>query len=193
VRWLGFDWGTHRYHASDYYDQLYAFAEWFIEHDLAYVDSSTAAEMRALRGTLTEAGTPSRYRSRSVAENLDLFRRMKAGEFPDGAHVLRLKIDLASPNINMRDPAIYRIRHASHHRTGDKWCIYPLYDYTHCISDALEGITIRSARSSSRITARSTIGCWRAWPRAASCRSRCRSNTSSPASTSRTWCCRSAS
>ncbi len=97
--------------------------------------------MRALRGTLTEAGKPSVYRSRSVAENLDLFRRMKAGEFPDGAHVLRLKIDLASPNINMRDPAIYRIRHASHHRTGDKWCIYPLYDYTHCISDALEGIT----------------------------------------------------
>jgi len=141
VRWLGFDWGTHRYHASDYYDQLYEFAEWFIEHDLAYVESSTADEMRALRGTLTEAGTPSRYRSRGVAENLDLFRRMKAGEFPDGAHVLRLKIDLASPNINMRDPAIYRIRHASHHRTGDKWCIYPLYDYTHCISDALEGIT----------------------------------------------------
>ena len=141
VRWLGFDWGPHRYHASDYYDRLYAFAEWFIEHDLAYVESSTPAEMRALRGTLTEAGTPSAYRSRSVAENLDLFRRMKAGEFPDGAHVLRLKIDMASPNINMRDPAIYRIRHASHHRTGDKWCIYPLYDYTHCISDALEGIT----------------------------------------------------
>jgi len=141
VRWLGFDWGIHRYHASDYYDQLYAFAEWFIEHDLAYVESSTPAEMRALRGTLTEAGKPSAYRSRSVAENLDLFRRMKAGEFPDGAHVLRLKIDLASPNINMRDPAIYRIRHASHHRTGDKWCIYPLYDYTHCISDALERIT----------------------------------------------------
>ena len=141
VRWLGFDWGVHRYHASDYYDQLYAFAEWFVEHDLAYVDSSTAAEMRALRGTLTEAGRPSVYRSRGVAENLDLFRRMKAGEFPDGAHVLRLKIDLASPNINMRDPAIYRIRHAVHHRTGDKWCIYPLYDYTHCISDALERIT----------------------------------------------------
>ncbi len=141
VRWLGFDWGPHRYHASDYYDQLYIFAEWFIEHDLAYVESSTPAEMRALRGTLTEAGRPSAYRSRSVAENLDLFRRMRAGEFPDGAHVLRLKIDLGSPNINMRDPAIYRIRHASHHRTGDKWCIYPLYDYTHCISDALEGIT----------------------------------------------------
>ncbi len=141
VRWLGYDWGPHRYHASDYYDQLYAFAEWFIQHGLAYVESSTPAAMRALRGTLTEAGKPSPYRERGVAENLDLFRRMKAGEFPDGAHVLRLKIDMASPNINMRDPAIYRIRHASHHRTGDKWCIYPLYDYTHCISDALERIT----------------------------------------------------
>ena len=141
VRWLGFDWGSHRYHASDYYDQLYAFAEWFIEHELAYVESSTPAEMRALRGTLTEAGKPSPYRTRGVAENLDLFRRMKAGEFPDGAHVLRLRIDMSSPNINMRDPAIYRIRHAAHHRTGNKWCIYPLYDYTHCISDALEGIT----------------------------------------------------
>jgi len=141
VRWLGFDWGEHRYHASDYYDRLYAFAEWFIEHGLAYVDSSTPAELRALRGTLTEAGRPSAYRSRSVGENLDLFRRMKAGEFPDGTHVLRLKIDMASANINMRDPAIYRIRHAPHHRTGDRWCIYPLYDYTHCISDALEGIT----------------------------------------------------
>ena len=141
VRWLGFDWGEHRYHASDYYDRLYAFAEWFIEHGLAYVESSTPAEMRELRGTLTEAGRASPYRERSVAENLDLFRRMKAGEFPDGAHVLRLKIDMASPNINMRDPAIYRIRHAAHHRTGDKWCIYPLYDYTHCISDALERIT----------------------------------------------------
>jgi glutaminyl-tRNA synthetase len=141
VRWLGFDWGEHRYHASDYYDRLYAFAEWFIEHGLAYVESSTPAAMRELRGTLTEAGRASPYRERGVAENLDLFRRMKAGEFPDGAHVLRLKIDMASPNINMRDPAIYRIRHATHHRTGDKWCIYPLYDYTHCISDALERIT----------------------------------------------------
>ena len=141
VRWLGFDWGEHRYHASDYYDKLYAFAEWFVEHGLAYVDSSTPDQMRALRGTLTEAGKASPFRARSVAENRDLFRRMKAGEFPDGAHVLRLKIDMASPNINMRDPAIYRIRHASHHRTGDKWCIYPLYDYTHSISDALEGIT----------------------------------------------------
>jgi len=141
VRWLGFDWGDRRYHASDYYDRLYDFAEWFIENDLAYVDSSTPEEMRALRGTLTEAGQESPYRKGTVAENLELFRRMRAGDFPDGAHVLRLKIDMASPNINMRDPAIYRIRHATHHRTGDKWCIYPLYDYTHCISDALEGIT----------------------------------------------------
>jgi glutaminyl-tRNA synthetase len=141
VRWLGFDWGDHRYHASDYYDDLYRFAEWFVEQGLAYVDSQTAEEMRATRGTLTEPGIGSPYRNRSIAENRDLLRRMKAGEFPDGAHVLRLKIDMGSPNINMRDPAIYRIRHASHHRTGDKWCIYPLYDYTHCISDALERIT----------------------------------------------------
>ncbi|MDH4181355.1 MAG: glutamine--tRNA ligase/YqeY domain fusion protein, partial [Betaproteobacteria bacterium] len=141
VRWLGFDWGEHRYHASDYYDRLYEFAEWFIAQGLAYVDSQSAAELRATRGTLTEPGRPSPYRERTPAESLDLFRRMRAGEFPDGAHVLRLKIDMASPNVNMRDPAIYRIRHAAHHRTGDKWCVYPLYDYTHCISDALERIT----------------------------------------------------
>ena len=141
VRWLGFDWGTHRYHASDYYGDLYRFAEWFIRQGLAYVDSQSAAELKATRGTLTQPGAPSPWRDRGVAENLDLFRRMKAGEFPDGAHVLRLKIDMASPNVNMRDPAIYRIRHASHHRTGDTWCVYPLYDYTHCISDALERIT----------------------------------------------------
>jgi glutaminyl-tRNA synthetase len=141
VRWLGYDWGPHLYHASDYFDRLYAFARHFIKAGLAYVDSSTPEEMRRLRGTLTEPGTPSPYRDRSVEENLDLFRRMKEGEFPDGAHVLRLKIDLASPNINMRDPAIYRIRHTPHHRTGDKWCVYPLYDYTHCISDALERIS----------------------------------------------------
>ncbi|HUH94796.1 MAG TPA: glutamine--tRNA ligase/YqeY domain fusion protein [Casimicrobiaceae bacterium] len=141
VRWLGYDWGAHLYHASDYFDRLYEFARHFIKAGLAYVDSSTPEEMRRLRGTLTEPGTPSRYRDRSVEENLDLFRRMKDGEFPDGAHVLRLKIDLASPNINLRDPAIYRIRHTRHHRTGEKWCVYPLYDYTHCISDALERIT----------------------------------------------------
>ena len=141
VRWLGYDWGAHLYHASDYFDRLYEFARHFIEAGLAYVDSSTPEEMRRLRGTLTEPGTPSPYRDRSVEENLQLFGRMKEGEFPDGAHVLRLKIDLASPNINLRDPAIYRIRHTPHHRTGDRWCVYPLYDYTHCISDALERIT----------------------------------------------------
>jgi glutaminyl-tRNA synthetase len=141
VRWLGYDWAGHRYYASDYYDELYRFAEWFIAQGLAYVDSQSANEMRAARGTLTQPGTDSPYRARGVAENLDLFRRMKAGEFADGAHVLRLKIDMASPNMNLRDPAIYRIRHAHHHRTGDRWCIYPLYDYTHCISDALERIT----------------------------------------------------
>ncbi len=141
VRWLGYDWGAHRYHASDYYDALYAFAEWFIEQGLAYVDSQSPDELRRTRGTLTEPGIAGPWRDRSVAENLDLLRRMRAGEFADGTHVLRLRIDLASPNINMRDPVIYRIRHARHHRTGDKWCIYPLYDYTHCISDALERVT----------------------------------------------------
>ena len=141
VRWLGYDWGGHRYHASDYYADLYRFAEWFVEQDLAYVDSQSPEAMRATRGTLTQPGRDGPYRNRSVAENLDLLRRMKAGEFPDGTHVLRLKIDMASANMNLRDPAIYRIRHARHHRTGDAWCIYPLYDYTHCISDALERIT----------------------------------------------------
>jgi len=141
VQWLGFGWGDHLFYASDYFETLYAFAVAFIEHGLAYVDSITPEEMRALRGTLTEPGKPSPYRDRSVAENLDLFQRMRAGEFPDGAHVLRLNIDMASPNINMRDPVIYRIRHAHHHRTGDAWCVYPMYDYTHCISDALENIT----------------------------------------------------
>jgi glutaminyl-tRNA synthetase len=141
VRWLGYDWGTHRYHASDYYDALYAFAEWFVAQRLAYVDSQSAEALRATRGTLTQPGVAGPYRDRSVDANLDLLRRMRAGEFADGAHVLRLRIDMASPNINMRDPVVYRIRHARHHRTGDKWCIFPLYDYTHCISDALERVT----------------------------------------------------
>jgi glutaminyl-tRNA synthetase len=141
VRWLGYDWGMHRYHASDYYDTLYAFAEWFVSQGLAYVDSQSAEALRRTRGTLTEPGVPGPWRERSIAENLDLLRRMRAGEFADGTHVLRLRIDMASPNLNMRDPVIYRIRHARHHRTGDKWCIYPLYDYTHCISDALERVT----------------------------------------------------
>ncbi len=141
VRWLGFDWGQHLYYASDYFDQLYAFAESLIEQGLAYVDSQSAEEMRANRGTHLEPGRNSPWRERTAAENLDLFRRMKAGEFADGEHVLRAKIDMASPNFNLRDPVIYRIRHAEHHRTGNRWCIYPLYDYTHCISDALEHIT----------------------------------------------------
>jgi glutaminyl-tRNA synthetase len=141
VHWLGFDWGPHLYYASDYFDSLYKFAEAFIQHGLAYVDSLSADEVRTFRGTLTEPGKPSPYRDRAIEENLDLFRRMRAGEFPDGAHALRLKIDMASPNINLRDPVAYRIRHAHHHRTGDKWCIYPSYDYTHGISDALENIT----------------------------------------------------
>jgi glutaminyl-tRNA synthetase len=141
VRWLGFDWGPHLYFASDYFDLLYGFAERLIEAGRAYVDSTSAEEMRALRGTLTEPGRDSPFRDRPAAESLGLFRRMKAGEFADGAHVLRLKIDMASPNVNMRDPVAYRIRHAAHHRTGDKWCIYPMYDYAHGVSDALENIT----------------------------------------------------
>jgi len=141
VKWLGFDWGPNLYYASNYFDWMYEFAEYLIQSGNAYVDSQSADEMRASRGTLTEAGKPSPYRNRSAAESLDLFRRMKAGEFADGAHVLRAKIDMASPNINMRDPAIYRIKHAEHHNTGDKWCIYPMYTYAHPIEDALENIT----------------------------------------------------
>ena len=141
VRWLGFDWGPHLYYASDYFDALYAFAEQLIQQGQAYVDSLSADEIRDYRGTLTEPGRESPYRQRPVAENLDLFRRMRAGEFPDGAHVLRAKIDMASPNLNMRDPTIYRIRRAAHHRTGDQWCIYPMYDYAHALSDSLERIT----------------------------------------------------
>ncbi|MCX8085268.1 MAG: glutamine--tRNA ligase/YqeY domain fusion protein [Rhodocyclaceae bacterium] len=141
VRWLGFDWGPHLYYASNYFGKMYEFAEALIMAGLAYVDSQTPEEMRINRGTLTEPGKDSPYRDRSPAENLDLFRRMRAGEFPDGAHVLRAKIDMASPNINLRDPAIYRIKHARHHNTGDAWCIYPMYTYAHPIEDALEGIT----------------------------------------------------
>ena len=141
VRWLGFDWGPNLFYASDYFDLLYEFAERLIQNGLAYVDDQTAEEIRRARGTLTEPGKNSPYRDRPAAENLDLLRRMRAGEFADGARVLRLKIDMQSPNINLRDPVAYRIRHAHHHRTGDKWCVYPLYDYTHGISDALENIT----------------------------------------------------
>ena len=141
VRWLGFDWNTHHYFASDYFDRLYQFAEALIQAGHAYVDSQNAEDMRARRGTLTQVGQNSPYRDRSIDENLDLFRRMKAGEFPDGAHVLRAKINMASPNMNLRDPVLYRIRHTEHHRTGKTWCIYPLYDYAHPLSDAIEGIT----------------------------------------------------
>ncbi len=141
VRWLGFDWEDREYYASDYFPQLYEYALDLIRQGKAYVDSLSADEIRERRGTLTEPGRPSPYRDRPVEENLDLFQRMKAGEFADGEHVLRAKIDMASPNVNLRDPAIYRIRKASHHRTGDAWKIYPLYDYTHCLSDAIEHIT----------------------------------------------------
>ncbi|HUF17268.1 MAG TPA: glutamine--tRNA ligase/YqeY domain fusion protein [Thermoanaerobaculia bacterium] len=141
VRWLGFEWGEDLYHASDYFEQLYEYAEHLITKGKAYVDSLTAEDIRRYRGTLTEPGKESPHRNRSVEENLDLFRRMRAGEFPEGAHLLRAKIDMASPNINLRDPALYRIRHETHHRTGDDWCIYPMYDYAHPISDALEGVT----------------------------------------------------
>ena len=140
VKWLGFEWAG-LYNASDYFEQLYIYAVQLIEQGLAYVDSLSAEEIRLYRGTLTEPGRESPDRNRSIAENLDLFTRMRAGEFADGQYVLRAKIDMASPNINMRDPAIYRIRRVHHHRTGDAWCIYPMYDYTHCISDAIEGIT----------------------------------------------------
>jgi glutaminyl-tRNA synthetase len=141
IRWLGFDWGDHEYHASDYFDQLYEWAVKLIEKGLAYVDDQSAEETRQTRGTLTEPGTNSPYRERSPEENLDLFHRMKAGEFVDGAKVLRAKVDMASPNINMRDPVMYRIMHESHQRTGDQWCIYPMYDWAHGQSDSLERVT----------------------------------------------------
>jgi glutaminyl-tRNA synthetase len=141
VRWLGFDWGRHLYHASDYFEQLYAWAEHLIRAGKAYVDDQSQDEIRAARGTLTEPGQNSPFRERSIEENLHLFRRMRAGEFPNGARVLRAKIDMAAGNINLRDPVLYRILHASHPRTGDAWCIYPSYDFAHGQSDAIEGIT----------------------------------------------------
>jgi len=141
VKWLGYDWGDHLYFASDYFDQLYDFAVQLIRMGKAYVCDLSADEIRAFRGTLTEPGKESPFRNRSIEENLELFERMKAGEFPEGSRVLRAKIDMNSPNLNMRDPVIYRIMKTSHHRTGDTWCIYPMYDYTHCLSDMLEGIT----------------------------------------------------
>ncbi|MDZ4055483.1 MAG: glutamine--tRNA ligase/YqeY domain fusion protein [Polynucleobacter sp.] len=145
VRWLGFDWVSkgqaHLYHASDYFEDLYAFAERLIEAGKAYVDSQSAEDIHANRGNFNQAGKESPFRNRSPAENLQLFRDMRAGQFADGSHVLRLKIDMAHPNIVMRDPVIYRIRHVDHHRTGNTWCIYPLYDFTHCISDAIENVS----------------------------------------------------
>ena len=141
VRWLGFDWGGHLYHASDYFDRLYEWAVGLIKAGRAYVDDLTADEMRETRGTLTQPGSESLYRNRSVEENLDLFERMRRGEFPDGTKTLRAKIDMAAGNLNLRDPVMYRIRRTSHQRTGDKWCIYPMYDWAHGQSDSIEGIT----------------------------------------------------
>jgi glutaminyl-tRNA synthetase len=141
IRWLGWDWGPHLYFASDYFEQLYQWGEELIRRGHAYVDDLSAEEIRQYRGTLTEPGRNSPYRDRSVEANLDLFRRMRAGEYSDGARVLRAKIDMASPNMNMRDPTLYRIRHVSHHRTGDRWCIYPMYDYAHPLSDSIERVT----------------------------------------------------
>lgn len=141
IKWLGFDWKEHLYFASDYFEKFYEYALQLIKEGKAYVDSLSAEEIRDYRGTLTQPGKESPYRNRPVEENLDLFEKMRKGEFEDGTHVLRAKIDMASPNLNMRDPTLYRIRHAHHHRTGNDWCIYPMYDYAHCISDAIEGIT----------------------------------------------------
>ncbi len=141
LRWLGIDWGDHEYHASDYFDQLYGWAIKLIEAGKAYVDDQTGDQIRGGRGTLTSPGTNSPFRDRSVQENLDLFKRMKAGEFPNGSHVLRAKIDMASPNLNMRDPVMYRVLHETHPRTADAWCIYPMYDYAHGQSDSIESIT----------------------------------------------------
>jgi len=141
IKWLGFDWGDRLYYASDYFGRMYEYAKQLIEKGAAYVCDLPAEEVREYRGTLTEPGRNSPWRNRSVEDNLDLFRRMKAGEFADGARTLRAKIDMASPNMNMRDPAIYRILKKNHHRTGDEWCIYPMYDYAHCLEDSIEGIT----------------------------------------------------
>jgi glutaminyl-tRNA synthetase len=141
IKWLGFDWEDREYYASDYFGQLYDWAVLLIKKEKAYVDESSAEEVAADRGTTTQAGTESQYRNRSVEENLDLFQRMKKGEFPDGSKVLRAKVDMASPNMHMRDPVMYRIKHAYHHRTNNDWCIYPMYDYAHGQSDFIEGIT----------------------------------------------------
>ena len=163
VKWLGFSWAGDIHYASDYFDRLYELAEELIKRGKAYVCELNADQIREYRGTLTEPGKESPYRNRSVEENLDLFRRMKAGEFADGQMVLRAKIDMASPNIIMRDPALYRIRHAHHHKTGDKWHIYPMYDFTHCISDSIETSLIPFVPWNLKTTANCTIGSWTLW------------------------------
>ncbi len=188
MRWLGFDWGQHLYHASDYFEQLYDWAEDLIRAGKAYVDDQTPDEMRANRGTLTEPGKNSPFRDRSVEENLDLFRRMRAGEFENGARVLRAKIDMASGNINLRDPVMYRILHAAHPRTGTAWKIYPSYDYAHGQSDAIEGdhafglhARVRGPPAALRLVHRKPAKCRRG-----------RVSTNSRGSISATRCCPSA-
>ena len=158
IQWLGFDWGEHLYFASDFFDEMVRLAEGLIEDRKAYVCDLSEEAFRAIRGSVTEAGQLSPGRNRSIEENLDLFRRMAAGEFEDGHCVLRAVGDMASPNMKMRDPPLYRIRNVAHHRTGDKWCIYPMYDYAHPLEDALEESPTRSAAWSSRTTASCTIG-----------------------------------
>ena len=158
VRWLGFDWEDRLYYASDYFEQLYEYAEQLIQDRQSLCLRSDAEETRQYRGTFTEPGKESPYRNRTVEENLDLFRRMRAGEFPDGSRTLRAKIDMASPNINMRDPVLYRILRFEHHRTGNDWCIYPMYDYAHRISDSIEGLPIPSAPLNLKTTARCMTG-----------------------------------
>ncbi len=187
VSWLGFNWQgfgeNNLYYASNYFDFMYQAAEALIQSGSAYVDEQSADEMRANRGTLTEPGKNSPWRDRSVEENLRLFREMRDGKHADGSMVLRAKIDMASPNINLRDPAIYRIKRAHHHNTGDKWCIYPMYTYAHPLEDALEQITHSSAPWSSKTNARSTTGCWKNSRLPVCWRTRSPNNTNSPAST----------
>jgi glutaminyl-tRNA synthetase len=200
VKWLGFSWEdpggrTNEYYASDYFEYLHQFAEELVRRGHAYVDSLSPEQMRALRGTLTEPGKNSPYRERGVEENLRLFREMHQGKFADGEHVLRAKIDMASPNINMRDPAMYRIRHAAHHRTGDHWCIYPTYDWAHGVSDALENIThslctleFEDHRPLYEWFNERIAEDWTGYD-PASCSGRCRGRSSSRGSISHTSCC----
>ena len=187
VTWLGCTWQkdgeTNLYYASNYFDWMVQFAEYLISAGHAYVDSQSAEEMRANRGTLTQAGKDSPFRNRSIEENMDLFKRMQAGEFADGQHILRAKIDMASPNINLRDPAIYRIRHATHHNTGDKWCVYPMYTFAHPIEDALENIT--HSLCTLEFEDQRPFYDWllTRLPKVACCSVRCRSRLNFPAST----------